>query len=106
MSGPGPAAIVVIDEAATPEHSLDLDDEDHAEEGDKQSVPRVVTSPRRCTRALDPPASCKAAWVSTLAELRRENVHLHDGVSEGEFVAMRIAPDNTLGMPTLIASVH
>ena len=36
-----------------------------------------------------------------LAE-RTANVHLHVGVTEDEFVAMRTARDATLGMPKLI----
>lgn len=42
------------------------------------------------------------AWESTIGEQRRSNVHVHDGVSEDEFVAMRNARDATLGMPRLI----
>jgi glyoxylase-like metal-dependent hydrolase (beta-lactamase superfamily II) len=42
------------------------------------------------------------AWETTVAEQRRSNVHVHDGVPEQEFVAMRIARDKTLAMPTLI----
>ena len=33
---------------------------------------------------------------------RRDNAHVHEGVSEDEFVAMRTARDRTLGMPKLI----
>lgn len=39
---------------------------------------------------------------TTLAEQRAHNVHVHEGVSEDEFVAMRRARDATLGMPALI----
>jgi glyoxylase-like metal-dependent hydrolase (beta-lactamase superfamily II) len=49
-----------------------------------------------------PPASRAAAWQSSVAEQRRGNVHVHDGVGEDEFVAMREARDRTLGAPTLI----
>ena len=42
------------------------------------------------------------AWKTTVAEERAKNVHVHDGVSEDEFVAMREARDKTLSMPTLI----
>jgi glyoxylase-like metal-dependent hydrolase (beta-lactamase superfamily II) len=40
--------------------------------------------------------------VCTVAEQRAGNVHVHDGISEEEFVAMRQARDATLAMPTLI----
>jgi hypothetical protein len=33
---------------------------------------------------------------------REGNIHVHDGVSEEQFVAMRQARDATLAMPTLI----
>lgn len=41
-------------------------------------------------------------WETTAAEQRAANVHVHDGVSEAEFVAMREARDATLDAPTLI----
>ena len=49
-----------------------------------------------------PPVERGAQWVATVADHRRHNVHVHDGVSETEFVAMRVARDATLDMPTLI----
>jgi glyoxylase-like metal-dependent hydrolase (beta-lactamase superfamily II) len=39
---------------------------------------------------------------TSVAEERAHNVHVHEGVSEDDFVAMRSARDATLGMPTLI----
>lgn len=42
------------------------------------------------------------AWETTVAEQRARNLHVHDGVSEDEFVAMREAKDKTLDMPALI----
>lgn len=41
-------------------------------------------------------------WETTVAEERAHNVHVHEGVSEDAFVAMREARDKTLGMPRLI----
>lgn len=41
-------------------------------------------------------------WETTVEEQRRENIHVHEGVSEEEFVAMRTARDKTLAMPRLI----
>ncbi|NLR72171.1 MBL fold metallo-hydrolase [Novosphingobium sp. ERN07] len=41
-------------------------------------------------------------WETTIGAERTGNVHVHDGVSEEEFVAMREARDKTLGMPRLI----
>lgn len=42
------------------------------------------------------------AWESTVEDQRRSNIHVRDGISEDEFVAMRTARDKTLGMPQLI----
>ncbi len=41
-------------------------------------------------------------WETTVAEQRAANVHVHDGVSEADFVAMRTARDATLAAPQLI----
>lgn len=41
-------------------------------------------------------------WETSVAEQRASNVHVHDGVSEAEFVAMRTARDQTLEAPLLI----
>jgi len=42
------------------------------------------------------------AWRATVADQRRRNVHVHDGVGEASFVAMRTARDASLGTPRLI----
>lgn len=49
-----------------------------------------------------PPAGREAAWQTTVAEQRRANIHVHDGIGEDDFVAMRTRRDATLSMPTLI----
>jgi len=41
-------------------------------------------------------------WETTVAEERARNVHVHDGVSEDDFVEMREARDKTLAAPRLI----
>ncbi len=48
------------------------------------------------------PGGREACWQTTVAEQRRANLHVHDGVTEDEFVAMRAARDKTLGMPALM----
>jgi glyoxylase-like metal-dependent hydrolase (beta-lactamase superfamily II) len=48
------------------------------------------------------PGGREVQYVSTVAEEREKNVHVRNGISEEEFVAMRQARDATLGMPTLI----
>ena len=49
-----------------------------------------------------PPTDRAVAFETTVAEQRACNIHVHDGVSEDEFVAMRTKRDATLEMPTLI----
>ena len=41
-------------------------------------------------------------WETTVAEERARNIHIHDGVSEDDFVALRDARDRTLAAPRLI----
>lgn len=41
-------------------------------------------------------------WETTVAAERAENIHVHDGMTEDAFVALREARDRTLGMPRLI----
>lgn len=48
------------------------------------------------------PGGRPLAHVSTVAEQRAANVHVHDGIAEADFVAMRQARDATLDMPVLI----
>ncbi len=48
------------------------------------------------------PGRDRFAWETTVAEERRTNIHVHDGMDEDAFVKMRQARDATLGMPRLI----
>jgi hypothetical protein len=49
-----------------------------------------------------PPDSRAPVWETTVAQQRADNIHVHDGVSEADFVAMRNARDKTLAMPVLL----
>lgn len=49
-----------------------------------------------------PPATREPNCETTVEQQRSSNIHLHDGVSENEFVTMRTTRDRTLSMPTLI----
>lgn len=49
-----------------------------------------------------PPEGRAPAWESTVAAQRAGNIHIHDGVSEADFVALRQKRDASLEMPTLI----
>jgi glyoxylase-like metal-dependent hydrolase (beta-lactamase superfamily II) len=48
------------------------------------------------------PGGRPVQFVSTVAEQRQKNIHVRDGISEDEFVAMRTRRDATLDMPVLI----
>lgn len=48
------------------------------------------------------PGRSEYAWETTVAEQLEHNVHVHRGVSEAEFVAMRNERDATLAAPTLL----
>ena len=41
-------------------------------------------------------------WETNVAEQRQASVHVHDGITEDEFVAMREARDATLSVPKLL----
>lgn len=42
------------------------------------------------------------AWETSVGEQRRSSVHVHDGISEDDFVTMRKARDATLDVPKLL----
>jgi glyoxylase-like metal-dependent hydrolase (beta-lactamase superfamily II) len=48
------------------------------------------------------PGRDQYAWETTVGEERARNVHVRDGVSEDEFVAMRTKRDSTLAAPLLL----
>ena len=69
------------------------------------SIRRILDFPdttRLCVCHDYPPADRTPRWETTVAEQRQGNVHIHDGISEEAFVAMRTARDKTLEMPLLI----
>ena len=71
-----------------------------------QSVRRILELPKG-TRVFVghdyPPKERGApAWEATVAQHRSENIHMHDGISEAEFVSLRKVRDATLTPPKLI----
>ena len=48
------------------------------------------------------PGGRDIAFETTVAQERADNIHVRDGVTEDEFVALRTARDKTLGHPKLI----
>lgn len=71
-----------------------------------RSIRRLLTLPDETKLFLchdyKAPGRDEYAWETTVAAQRAGNVHVHDGVSEDEFVKMRSARDKTLDMPRLI----
>jgi glyoxylase-like metal-dependent hydrolase (beta-lactamase superfamily II) len=70
-----------------------------------RSMRRLLALPSETTMYVChdyPPKGRAAAWQTTVGEQRASNLHVHDGVSEDEFVAMRNARDARLEVPTLI----
>lgn len=70
-----------------------------------QSIQRVLALPDDTELYLChdyPPGDREPHGVTTVAEQKANNVHLRDGVSEADFVAMRQKRDATLAMPVLI----
>ena len=49
-----------------------------------------------------PPNGREIAFETTVAEQRAKNIHVHDGITETQFVEMRTKRDATLEMPVLI----
>jgi hypothetical protein len=48
------------------------------------------------------PGRDQYVWETTVQEQRDKNVHVHNGVTEDEFVAMRTKRDATLAAPRLL----
>lgn len=71
-----------------------------------QSIRRILALPPETRVFLchdyKAPGRDAYAWETTIAAERAHNIHVHDGVTEEDFVAMREARDKTLAMPTLI----
>jgi glyoxylase-like metal-dependent hydrolase (beta-lactamase superfamily II) len=69
------------------------------------SIQRILSMPAgtRLFMCHDyPPTDRPIAFETTVAAQRAHNVHVHDGVTEQAFVALRTQRDATLEMPVLI----
>ncbi len=71
-----------------------------------RSIRRVLSLPPE-TRVFvchdyKAPGRADYAWESTIAAERAHNAHVHDGVSEDDFVCLREARDRTLSAPVLL----
>ena len=71
-----------------------------------RSIRRLLSLPRKARLFMchdyKAPGRDYYEWETTVGEERDGNVHVHDGVTEEEFVAMRTKRDATLAVPRLI----
>ena len=71
-----------------------------------QSIRRLLSLPPQTRLFMchdyKAPGRDSYAFETTVDEQRTRNVHVHEGVEENEFVAMRNARDATLAAPTLL----
>lgn len=71
-----------------------------------RSIRKILTLPPTTRLFLchdyQTPERTEFVWETTVAAQKSENIHVHDGISEEDFVKMRTARDATLNMPALI----
>ena len=70
-----------------------------------QSMKKILSYPpqTRLFMCHDyPPNDRPVNFETTVAEERKSNIHMHDGISEEQFVEMRTTRDASLEMPALI----
>jgi glyoxylase-like metal-dependent hydrolase (beta-lactamase superfamily II) len=71
-----------------------------------RSIQRILSLPAETRLFMchdyKAPGRDQYAWETTVAEEKTRNVHVHEGVSEAEFVKMRQTRDATLAAPLLL----
>jgi len=71
-----------------------------------RSIQRLLALPGHTTLWMchdyRPPARTTYEWRTTVAEQRAGNVHVHDGIDEATFVALRASRDRALAAPQLL----
>ena len=71
-----------------------------------RSIQRILSLPAETRLFMchdyKAPGRDQYAWETTVGEERSRNVHVHEGVSEDEFVKMRQSRDATLAAPLLL----
>ncbi|MGB8639009.1 MAG: MBL fold metallo-hydrolase [Pseudolabrys sp.] len=71
-----------------------------------RSIKRILSLPNETRLFMchdyKAPGRDQYAWDTTVGEEKARNVHVHEGVSEDEFVNMREARDATLAAPLLL----
>jgi glyoxylase-like metal-dependent hydrolase (beta-lactamase superfamily II) len=71
-----------------------------------RSIRRILSLPNETRLFMchdyKAPGRDQFAWETTVGEEKARNVHVHQGVTEKEFVTMREARDATLAAPLLL----
>lgn len=71
-----------------------------------RSIQRILALPASTRLFLChdylPPGRSEYCWQSSVLEQKHSNVHVHDGITEAEFVALRNARDAQLPKPKLL----
>jgi glyoxylase-like metal-dependent hydrolase (beta-lactamase superfamily II) len=70
-----------------------------------RSIERLLSMPDDTVLCMChdyPPEGRQAAWQSTVKEQRLNNIHVHEGVTEAQFVALRTQRDARLRAPVLL----
>jgi glyoxylase-like metal-dependent hydrolase (beta-lactamase superfamily II) len=71
-----------------------------------RSIQRILSLPKETRLFMchdyKAPGRDQYAWETTVGEEKARNVHVHEGVSEDEFVKMRETRDATLATPLLL----
>ncbi len=70
-----------------------------------QSIKRVLSLPEKMRLFMCHdygPGGREIQWETSVGQERANNIHVRDGISEDDFVALREARDKTLSMPKLI----
>ena len=69
------------------------------------SIQRIFSHPHHTKLYMChdyPPATRSPEYLTTVGAQRQDNIHIHDGVSRDEFIAMRNGRDAQLSMPVLL----
>ncbi|MBP7370800.1 MAG: MBL fold metallo-hydrolase [Arenimonas sp.] len=69
------------------------------------SIQRIFSHPQNTKLYMChdyPPATRSPEYLTTVGDQRRQNIHIHDGVSRDQFIAMRNGRDAQLSMPVLL----
>jgi len=70
-----------------------------------RSIRRLLALPSDMTMYVChdyPPGTREPRWKTSVGEQRAHNIHVREGITEDEFVAMRTRRDATLEVPTLM----